>query len=331
MAKLGYVKQIDYINLSYSKILTLHSCPRKFELKELEERGEYTSTIPTAYGHAWMGGVQELFRSESFERAIVAAYSYWPFGNTQPDKYKRSFGMIFHALEQFYAGPFQELIAEWKLPPDGIEHLFLIEISKPQYDEEGKLLIPGFNYQGHIDLILQHREDNRLAVFEGKTTTMNVSEATYANSAQTGGYQVVLNDLAARLDCPNSGEVNYLVQRPQDVLNYEEGFGFTVMPFLKGRKAAIDFLHTMLSEVERIQHYIRTGFFPKYGESCTAYGRPCHFFGMCNMQNLQDFMQTEHYEPLGLEEVHSVISLDTLIEQIGSINVNEELDHVRFF
>ena len=60
--RLGYVAQEGVIALSYSRLNTLYSCPRKFQLSELMGRKSFSPTMHTAFGHAYGAGVQTFLQ-----------------------------------------------------------------------------------------------------------------------------------------------------------------------------------------------------------------------------------------------------------------------------
>lgn len=118
--KLGYVSQPNVIALSYSRANSLHSCPRKFLLKELQQRKSNYQSVDLSYGSAFGSGIQELFRSGSVERACLAALAAWDYpeftdlwdGNRKETK---SFWFCVESLHTFYTNVFPALWADYEL------------------------------------------------------------------------------------------------------------------------------------------------------------------------------------------------------------------------
>lgn len=328
MAQLGYVRRPGKTTLSYSKLLTLHSCPRKMQVQELEERAAFADTVHTTFGHAFGAGVQELFRtSGNLERAVVACFAAWSVDiNESIPKDKKSLWHCINMVINWYEFQYPAF-DEWQLAPNGVELHFLIEVS-PQYD-----------YQGHIDLVIQHRETLELAVLEIKTTNKDVTRATYENSNQTGGYQVVLNSLAHQLGVGNSRKVFYVVAIPKYAFDLEHNFGFNVIPFTKTPSDNITFLHGILLDIRQIEMYKEAKMFPKRGEHCENFMRTCHFFGTCDTLVSSVFNPDIDgglaYQALDISAIHCIVDLDEVIQQLEDssrilVNPNAHLEDVQF-
>lgn len=328
MAQLGYVRRPGKTTLSYSKLLTLHTCPRKAQVQELEERTSFGATVHTTYGHAFGAGIQSLFSTNgNLEHAYLAAFQAWEVAlDDCIAKDKKSLWFCLHQLSLWHEFEYPNF-ADWTLAPNGVELLFLIEIS------------PAYDYQGHIDIVLQHRETGELAVAEIKTTNREISRATYENSNQTGGYQVVLNAMAAQLSVSNSRKVFYIVAQPKYMLSHEHNFGFNTLPFTKTLDDNITFLHGILLDIKQIEMYREANHFPKRGEACESYGRPCHFFGTCDtLVNSVFNPDTDGglaYQALDMSAVNCLVSLDNVIEQMHhrlslDDNPNAHLDDITF-
>lgn len=79
----GYEGSIDYRirQLSYSSLLTLHSCPRKFQLYRLRTQHKAAealkTTITFAFGHVVGDGIQKVFQGLSEDEIIWGMFLGW--------------------------------------------------------------------------------------------------------------------------------------------------------------------------------------------------------------------------------------------------------------
>ena len=106
----GYEGTIDYRirRLSYSSLLTLHTCPRKFELykKRTTHRTEelLESTITFAFGHVVGEGIQLIFQGHSIEFVIFQMFLKWHADLfARDDKGKKSFWEAVIAIQRFFS------------------------------------------------------------------------------------------------------------------------------------------------------------------------------------------------------------------------------------
>lgn len=316
--RLGYIRIPGVVTLSYSKLLNLHNCQRLFYLNDMNAGKLDPANVHTTYGHTFAGAIQEYFRSQSKERAIVAMLSHWAVDlEDEIAKDKKSLWLAVHQFEMWLEHVAPVLLDEWEHFPGGIEPLFLLKISQR------------YCYQGHIDLILRRKRDGKLGVFEIKTTTKDVTEATYSNSMQTGGYTLVVDAIAAQHDTQNSYEVVYLVANPKHMFSPEDNWGLCVLPFVRSTRDKIEFLHTVLLDCEQIERYRQADFWPKRGEHCRSFNRTCRYYGSCDMTALDMLAgQTAAYTWLSEADADYVIELDPLIEQLLSKQEEAPLEHL---
>lgn len=312
--KLGYVQETGKITLSFSRMSTLRSCPRKFLLRELNQRAPSEGTVDTAYGSAFGAAVQAMFKYNSLERAWLAALSEWdyegfesPFTNKRP----KSFWSCLATIEAFWNSEYQVISAQYKLAEfegkEGIE-LFV-------YMSAGE----SYSYQVHIDLILQNRETDAILVAEIKTAGMAQQEANWGNANQTLGYYAIMQFLCDKYDVPFEPQVMYITSHAGKYLEGMENFGFNTFVFDKPPELALDFARDVVLTTETIEMYIEHNYFPKNGSSCVTYNRPCEFYGLCDLESMQDFNEAEHgttYESLTMDDVDFSFDLSELIGKL---------------
>src|SRR5574343_541665 len=105
----GYTGTIDYRirQLSYSSLLTLHSCPRKFQLAKLRSiyRTEESlkSTITFSYGHVVGEGIALSLSGLSLQEVIWKMFLSWhtPSIFDEDEKTNKSFWSAVIAVKQF--------------------------------------------------------------------------------------------------------------------------------------------------------------------------------------------------------------------------------------
>lgn len=318
--KLGYISEPGVINLSFSKLNKLYSCPRKFLIEELNHRSSVDTSFDMAYGSAFGAGVQELFRSGDLELALLRAFAEWDHNEFESEKgYKRDKWLwsCLWSLEQFYASEFQLLIQDYELAEVngkvGIEPLIYVRFGTPG-------LSSSYAYQMHIDLILRNRHTRGLAIGEIKTSGMNQQEANWGNSDQTVGYYAILEYLCRMHGELFDPEVIYIVQQTGKQLKHDENFGFVTFRFSKHSNTSLEFLLKVMSDIQTIELYIENDFFPKRGSSCVSFGRVCRHYGMCDFSSVLEPKDATDsaYEQLPISAADFVIDLSDMISEMPS-------------
>ena len=311
--KLGYVRIPGVIDLSYSKRQTLHGCARLFKLRELNDLRQRSSSVDTAYGHAFAAGVQSFLAYGDRELAFCELLMMWDVdvSDVKP-KARKSLGMCVAKLEQFidfiYPLHFE---GKWKCA-----HLMN---GRPAVELHYYIKIGDhYSQQGHIDLVLESVETGELCVLEIKTGGGETHEAKWKNSDQTTGYNVVLDGVAVREEVRNKYQVIYLYC---DTTGFEmdsgdAGYGFTLFHFPKSPRAKVDYINTLLLDIKQIQMYTEAGFWPKNGNHCHSFYKTCEFYGVCDLDSM---LNAEHsgdnaYESLTLDEVDYVFELEDLLD-----------------
>lgn len=279
------------LNISYSSILTLHTCPRKFQLNKLQSRREEVEDIPGsvtfAYGHVVGSGIQAILENKPMNQVIWEAFLEWDVDlladNTKQNK---SFFGALHALNQFKAMRDQGYL-------DGYE--LVTYQGKPACELSFVIHMPnGFKYRGFVDAVLRHTITGEVMVLECKTTnSASVNPAQYKNSAQAIGYSIVLDALFPEL---SSYKVLYLVYQTKS----EE---YVQIPFDKSYYARALWIKELLLDIEMIMLYEEQGIYPMHGESCFSYYRECEYMQLCTLstEHLATPLTQTGYEKLKQE------------------------------
>ncbi len=313
--KLGYVFRPGKRSLSYSRLGTFHSCPRKFHIGELRGARGFEPTIHTAFGHAYGAGVQtymQYVESHGHEvakmRAVISAISAYDYPDIFEElpRVSKSFNHAIIAVENFceLTGPmicqdFRLAILNGK---PAVELFFLLDIDD------------NTDYQGHIDLILQHKESGELYVAEIKSKGGDTHPAEWQNSFQTLGYNAILH---AYHPTGTNFNVLYLVFNTKDLVT-------TPMSFTKSSAHRAEFITTLLQEVAVMDMYEEQEHWPKRGNSCYAWNKPCYLFGLCDSP-LAAIPQDEAYESMGMEEVDIHLHIDNMLSSESS-ELSDDID-----
>lgn len=268
--------------VSFSSLNNLHTCPRKYELIKMGESGVKIKSFDFSYGTALGAGVQELLTSGDIEKAFFKAFLAWDMEllmgiEADPDSkksnHKKSFPNVLEALIKFL--PHLNVMgSEWEL-------FYFIDSKgarRPAVELSASIELPnGFQYRCYIDAVLRHKTEGRLVVLELKSTgSTNVQEAMYGNSNQALSYSVIL-------DCIAEGYTSFFVWYFVYCTTMEK---WEFFPFSKTRVQKAEWIKTVLYDTNNIDECIKHEFFPKQGENCLDFGRPCQFYGGCGMSNL---------------------------------------------
>lgn len=264
--------QVDprLVRTSYSGILSLHACPRLYQLEKLQAQKitDYDSNVTFAYGHVVGEGIQQYLISRNLDTAIWAMFLMWHADFLdENEKQKKSFASATAAIMMFA-----------ELCTDGLldEYEVAYFNGKPAAELSFKIIFPNTEYRGYVDLVLRHKITGEYLILELKTTSAKyVRHSSYKNSAQALGYSVVLDKIAPGT---TSYGVLYLVQ-----LTLMDRF--EPMEFPKTYHQRAMWIRDMLWEdkkiTELIEDYGQYGIWPMHGESCNRFNRDCSFMDMC--------------------------------------------------
>jgi len=259
-------------SLSYSSLLTLHSCPRKYQLyklnsKQQEAKEGDTSSVTFAYGHTVGLGIQEYITHHSEDLTMWRAFLQWDADLLdENEKQKKSFWLALAAIQRFISMCQHGFLKDWELATyegkPAVELSFIITLPN------------GFTYKGYVDAVLVNLITDEVMILELKTTAAtNLSAAQYKNSFQGIGYSIVLDALFPEL---SSYTVHYLVYKTK-ASDYES------LPFEKYYLDRTLWIRTLLLDVDTIQMYEEAGVYPMRGESCNDFYRECEYFGTCTL------------------------------------------------
>ncbi len=298
----GYEGKIDprIRQLSYSSLLTLHTCPRKFQLYKL--RSTYRteellkSTITFAYGHVVGEGIQLALQGKTENEIIWQMFQMWhtPELFHADEKAKKDFWSAVIAVQRFISMRESGFLDEYEL---------VYHDGKPACELSFRINFPdGFALRGYVDAVLRSKETGKILVLECKTTGLTtVNPASYKNSAQAIGYSVVLDVLYPGL---SSYDVLYLVYQTTQR-------EFHPIPFTKNFLQRALWIQELLFDIETIKMYEEAQIYPTRGESCFSFFRECEYIQTCHLSTefltkpcTEKEMDTEEYQVnIGLEDL----------------------------
>jgi PD-(D/E)XK nuclease superfamily len=259
------------LNLSYSSLLTLHSCPRKLQLQRLNSIQESTESqsesITFSFGHTVGLGIQLILERKSWEEIYWRLFLEWkPELFAENIKQNKSFSHAIFAVQKFRA----------LLNSDYLDGYELVTYKdKPACELSFLISLPnGFKYRGFVDAVLRHKISGKIVVLEVKTSSAaTVNPATYKNSAQAIGYSIVLDTLFPTL---SSYEVQYLVYSTKQ-------YQYDSLQFTKSYVQRARWIRELILDIEIISMYEANDLYPMRGESCYSFFRECEYLGLCQM------------------------------------------------
>ena len=263
---------------SYSTFSLFNTCERKLQLTKLENShaGQAQSitknadNIDFAFGIAVESGVHAVLLGKEPHKVWWDMFRAWDVHLLleHPKGKAKTFIDAWLAVEKF-AWIKDNMLQGWEVAYFGgqpaIELSLCIDLEN------------GYYYCGHVDVVLYNSFENRYRVLEIKTTGLKWShEAMYKNSDQANGYSIILDSIAADIEATGTYEVFYLQFST-------ETSQWTRYDFTYSRSNRASWINTMLLDIQRANTYERISFFPKRGKGCMDYGRPCVYFGICDL------------------------------------------------
>lgn len=291
-------------NVSYSALLQLHACPRKFQLDRLQapkDSQDTSTSVTMAFGHSVGQGIQSVMEGKSESQVLMDMFLIWEANLlAENPKQNKSFWESVIAVQKFMAMREQGYLSEWELVYiDG----------KPACELSFLIHLPdGFKLRGFVDAVLKNILTGEIMVLELKTTSSySINAATYKNSAQAIGYSIVLDNLFPDI---SSYEVLYLIYKSKS-REYEQ------LPFTKSYFQRALWIRELLLDIEVIKMYEEAGIYPMRGESCYHFFRECEYIYTCMLgtDKLTDPLTQEQEEKilLGHEDYQIHITIQDLI------------------
>lgn len=298
--------------LSHSSSVLLHKCPRKYELYKMtppepdkDENDEHTD-----FGHIVGYGVQSFLEHGDVQRATFDMFMGWrkSLDDDGGERSKKTFWHAIYALDKF-VGIRKTVFGN---------HTIATFDGKPATELGFSIDFgDGFFYRGLLDALLFDTRNNELVVYEGKTTKFsNVHEAVFKHSAQSLGYSLVVDAIAAKLGLTvgSSYKVNYCIYKTFK-------FEWEVMPFQKNYTQRALWIKNTLADKDRIVKHAREQYFPMHGENCYDFFRPCKWFGVCELKSMIDPVVPVKTEKLEKYQFHFSVQdlINSQLQRQGAV------------
>lgn len=312
-----YEGAIDYRirQLSYSSLLTLHSCPRKFQLYRLRttHRTEesISSTITFSFGHVVGEAIANVLEGKSENEILFNMFLGWhsPSIHDHDVRLDKSLWTAIIAIQKFISLRAAGFLGEYELVQYN---------NRPACELSFCINFPdGFRLRGFVDAVLRHKISGKIVVLECKTTgAVTLNPATYKNSSQAIGYSIVLDHIFPEL---SSYEVVYLIYQTK-------GKEYTAIPFVKTFLQRALWIRELLLDIETVKMYESAGVYPMRGESCLSFGRECEYYNVCTLSTEyltkkcteEERDKTEYQISIGLE--------DLLETQLEKVSIEQDID-----
>ena len=299
-------------NLSYSSLLTLHSCPRKFELdrkQSIRETGESESeTITFSYGQIVGLGIQLVLEQKSYPEILWQMFLGWkPEFFAENSKQNKSFAHAAYAIDKFIAMRDQGYLQDYELVHYN---------GKPACELSFLITLPnGFKYRGFVDAVLRHVTSGEVIVLECKTSSAAaLNPATYKNSAQAIGYSIVLDAIFPEL---SSYQVIYLVYSTKQ-LDYDQ------LEFTKSYVQRARWIRELVLDADAIYNYETSDLYPMRGESCFTYFRECQYMGLCQMDTDRLVSNLTQEDKEKIEKTNATYQIQITLDDL----INSQLSKV---
>jgi hypothetical protein len=255
------------MRLSYSGLNKLDRCPRLWQIDSLfKVDNEPDENGHTMFGKALEAGIAHLLiNPHDTDGALVASFLKWKDKLKIPPKYLE---VLFAALLQFdRRWQYDRYVLLYKddTPLVGTG----VRIWKDKARKDYFLL--------YIDAVIYDTELDAVLVLEIKTTKQReAADVLYSNSPQSLYYSLVLPQLLPEYS-QHAVNTLYLIVRIPNIYEPE----IELLEIEQTDLTVLQLLLTLHVQFKRLDLYVEHDVFPKTG-NCTAFGRTCPHFGMCD-------------------------------------------------
>lgn len=283
------------IRLSHSSNELFNRCERLYQLDKLlaTDRAE-EATADTVFGTAFGVGVADFLVTQDEDSALYKAWlSYWP----ELESDKKNMAVLTHALITAFPALRQMLedyeVVYFKGKP-AVELSFRININTRYY------------YVGYLDVVLRNKHDGVCVALDVKTKGLALYDLTplYENSAQVLAYSIALDKIIG--EAQSAYSVGYFVAQIKKDMEIK----IHPMMFRKTLLDRLNWFLTLGGDVQRMELAESIGFYPRRGDACLKYNRPCRHFGVCTLSS-QDIPRKREPDTI---EYDFVFDLQELID-----------------
>lgn len=271
----------NHNGVSYSKLQSLN-CPRKFQIQYLNSNATRFSTMSTAQGSFVGTAIQNFYITGSVEQSIINSLhemiDYIDHDDPRDYKKGRSFYHAMNAFERWVRNSVDPLHAVYPIMSPDEWEIFYVPTNngmKPSIELEFDYVFNDVIFEGHVDLMLRHKSTKQFRLIELKTLSSNsLNELFYKNSYQTDGY-AFLADKISELCGLEFEHTAYYVTHLNTISEWK------TYSANKNKKRYREFLMWVQLRAAEIAKYKEMGFFPRNGDRCMDYFKPCEFNEVC--------------------------------------------------
>ena len=274
------------LRLSHSSHSSGRTCWRKLEFSKFYSISRrYEQSLAGDVGNCLHTGFQHYLSHHDKEDAQFAMLIDYPIHLNSNPVDVRSVEACYATLEAMMSTP---VLAEYSLASvecmggvvrKAVEVPFEITIKdfSLSNDEHVPLI-----YTGFIDALMYNELTNEYIVVDIKTTRQNVDDMTptYRFSDQCLPYAIVLEKMLGH----GLGDlsVKYLsvyvdIKQPK----------IKLYSFERTEREVQDWARGFLVDVQSIKMFYQMQWFPRNGEKCMAFNKPCSYFDICEMRDVE--------------------------------------------
>ncbi len=275
----------ETLTISYSSIELFNTCPRKFELYKIHPMEFKRDTSPAlSLGSAVGVGYARYLEltaegkkslSQIADDVLLETWrAYYPPLEDNLRSISKAHVIVDALMETPWAANGQDDPCDWELASfngkPAAELSFCIQLT------------PNIVYTGYLDGVMYSPSTGAYRPLELKTSSLtNNLEVNFKNSSQGLAYALIIDTLSGGKQ--QVFDVHYRVAQLHRTKQDAYRPSIHDFYFHKTLMDRLEWLIGLQLEVERIGRYLEVSMFPKRGGSCLSWGRPCPFYGVCNI------------------------------------------------
>lgn len=298
------------IRLSHSTLRTLQTCERKFQIEKLLAGNKREETEHTVFGKAYGVGIATYMVTQDKIQALYQAwFTYYPELETEKKNIPRLIAALEASFDHADRLLMEHEVASFREKP-AVELSFRLNISEEYY------------FVGYIDVVLRNKFTGLYYVMDCKTTglLLNDVDPLYKLSGQTIGYSVALDRIVGE-QLSAYGVIYFVAQLMQDFKAKIQ-----VLSFKKTLNDRLNWFITLGLDVKHLELMAQLNIYPKRGDNCVQYNRPCAYFGTCHMSAL-DIPKEPEEDLIEYDFVYELQELiDDHMQRIPMLEAEPELE-----
>lgn len=294
----GY-KRPESLRVSNSTVNLLHDCPKQFWFEQVATPAHlvnrHSSSHAANVGTAIHEAVQAWLtvgRPDDEDIALITLLQFYPYetenltSSTKARSLEAAVSATFALIEYIRAnyGHADLLMIqrpEELQPRPAIEVPFVMHFTN-QFTEDAyeALNKPNMRYSGKIDIVFVI--NGKLIVVDIKTHKLNLKDLSpkYKYNPQALGYGLIMNSFLPDYQKDQDYQVEYLTVYVDLAKPKVEVYTYLITPY-----QVREWLQGLLIDMKNIRLFNQSDFWPRNGNSCLNWNRPCTYFDICHMQD----------------------------------------------